>query len=308
MNILEDYFEHVKIHRGENTYKTKKYSLQPFEDWLKSNKKSLKDCTDDDIALYLKKKKEKKKLLNRTLKQYLREIKTMFRWYEKRKRVDMPTDVSDFPKYLKEINRCELIAQMQIPSFMIGPDPEKLPSLTFEDFQKLIKVAEYHDRIIIYLLAYFGMRVREFINSLNESNIDWQKGEVKVVGTKTKASPRTLYFDKQYTGKIIDIYLKNRATYKKKYRHQINKRLDRYKDPIDTKNNPHAFRRLFNTEMFKSLNQKHKDPMDRYIVKRFMGHEKEKDPTELYSNLPDLKNIWLKYHYLNDYHNLIQLP
>lgn len=296
MNILNSYLDHVENRKGKNTYLNKKYILEPFVKWLNENDNSLKNCTEDDILDYLE---ERDDLTNSTRRHILGTIKTCFRWYSARIR-KFNQGVKNFD-YPLEDERVKLIMQTDTPVSIKYDETEKKGSLTLDDFKKLLEIAGYHDKIEMYLLGYFGVRASEFL-SISSSTVNWSKGEIKV-GTKTRAARRTLYFDK-YAGKLLAIYLNNEIS----YRQELNTMLEKYKKEIKTRCHPHAFRRLFNTEMQISIDRK-KYPYYIKAIKKFMGHAGKGDMTELYTEISkdELKQIWLDYHYLNDQH-LIKLP
>jgi len=296
MDILNSYLDHIKSRKGENTYLNKKYILEPFVEWLNKSGNNLRDCTEDEILDYLE---ERDDLTNSTRRHVLGTIKTCFRWYSARIR-KFNKGVKNFD-YPLEDERVKLIMQADTPISIKYDETEKKGSLTLDDFKKLLDGASYHDSIKMFLLGYFGVRASEFL-SISPSIVNWNRGEIKV-GTKTKAARRTLYFDK-YAGKILAIYLNNRIS----YRQELNTMLDRYKSKIKTRCHPHAFRRLFNTEMQKTIDRE-KYPYYQIVVKKFMGHAGKGDMTELYTEIgrDELRQIWLNYHYLNG-EDLIKLP
>lgn len=308
-NLLKEYLKSLEKpdveNERNNTYQGNKYNIEPFEKWLKLRNKSLNNCDFEDIVLYLKTEKRK----NKRKKKILEYIRSMFRWYREHAGIKSSRWYGEHESiksriwyYVNEDKRVDLIISSQIPDSIEDKTVEKQEELTLEDFKKLMSYEDvkYEDKVIMYLLAYFGVEISELVNGFTKENIYFIKGEViigKEIAAK-KLTERKLYFD-EYMGKLIKTYLKNPLEYERDVKKKnVNARLKHYRDIIGKNLSPRKFRELFKKGMIDSIGEEYKHPDNLYIVYQFSGIGGVKE--ERSDN--ELKEIWQKHHYLKDYH------
>lgn len=301
----------IKMKRSKNTIRTKKATLNAFEEWLASQKprKALKSCVNGDVMDYLNSRGD---LSTTSRRQALIEIKSFFKWCKTQAKVDIPVKTNkDIFRRQDETDRCEGIMELKVPGgdkFTALSGGEVKDSITLEDAKFLVensKVA-YHDKIIILLLMYFGLRREEFINNVVEGNVNFRTHTLKITKSKTQAGIRILYFD-AYIASMLKLYLNNKFTFIE----QLNRMFWKYEGLVESKNNPHAFRGLFITRMRNSFAgcTEYAPELTGVLLKTFFGHARTNVTDKSYTKIPqkEIEELWVKYHYLTGY-KPIQLP
>lgn len=283
--MLKDFLADIKTVRSPDTHRTYGYLLNPFERWLKEEHKSLEICTYSDVYAYLE---SHKAWARQTKGQLIIVVKQYFRWY--RGRIPMGVTTEEIRQAFTERQRTDQLIEMRFPTYMKRGETSKKKALTLPELKSLLDIMyKKNDYIIVYLLAYFGMRKSELIR-IKAKDINFNKGEIKIMGAKTYRI-RKSYFNPG-VGKLLREFLNITYT-----ADTYNKLLYKYSAKLKIKIFPHMFRHTFITEMIRSV----ENPHNNIIIKRLVGHTVE-DITDQYIEVSEneLKNAMLKSHYMAD--------
>lgn len=293
---LSEYLAEVRKNNSASTYSYYRTVLTQFDGWLTNAGKSIEEFTADDFTDYLSKRNELRKSSRRVLftiiKNYARRRRQSIQYSGTRKEVDAA---------VRRAAELDAVAGMRLPNFLKGVR-ETQPALSLDDIKRLLGVAHGDDKAHIYLLAYFGFRVREYLNAFHkpplETNgvvpkFDYVKNELVFAREKTYVV-RALYFD-DYVKELMEEFDTNRLQYTSFYL-----RLKTCGKKVGVSVYPHQFRRSFVTLMTQSVWGKVDDPD--YVVRLLAGHSLRRDVHEGYKD-PGLyqrqaKEAMTKYHYL----------
>ena len=283
--MIEEFLKETKVVRSFETYRTYGFLLRPFEDWLKTNGKSEDICTYNDIYDYIKHKKE---WSNQTKWSFLNTVRQFFKYYRNHMPIGYTKD--ELKKAFADRQRADLIVDMKYPSYLRRIEKTKKMVLTADELGKFLGMAEGEDYVIIYLLAYFGMRKSELMK-ITGKNIDFPKGMLTIPTAKTYGT-RKLFFNPYVSG-LIREYLKVRVTSVSYFNNMLN----RYSEGMGITLFPHMFRHTFATEMARRLKG---EAYGSLVLKKLLGHTVS-DATDIYTDVSedDIRKAMLELHYMN---------
>jgi integrase len=282
---LGKYLEEVKNTRSKPTYETYKFLLSPFDEYLQKNGKSIDAFENVDLVQYLK---DRHDLGKYTRRQILLKVKTYIR--KSLNEINYGATTDEMRVALNRQATLNRILDVRMLSFLKGSDgEEKKKSLTVEELKQLLDYANKEDKIHIYLLAYFGLRISEY---LNITDVDYRVKKITFKSAKTYKL-RSLYFT-DYVGILL-----KKSEGRSFSAKELNHRLYKY-DCMGFRVHPHMFRHTFITQMRKSLYGKVRDP--KYVLKVLCGHSVRGDMTDLYTDPEDFnkecKQAMTEFHYM----------
>mgnify|MGYP001396761700 CR=1 FL=1 len=289
-NIIDSFCDSIWIEKGlsKNTIESYASDLNQLSKWLSSNDKTIEECNEIDINMFLAEKIEKGNLAT-SITRSLSSIKTFFNWLTY--------------KNIIKINPSELIESPKIG--------RRLPvNLSEEDVEKILQAPNLsssygiRDKAMLELLYATGLRISELVN-LKFNDIDFKRGIIKVTGKggkerivpvgETALSWITSYIDNTREDLIVDneniyLFLSNRGK-------QLSRKLcwsiisNYSKESLNNKTiSPHSLRHAFATHL---LNH----GADLRTVQMLLGHS-SLSTTQIYTHVARerLIKFHTKYH------------
>ena len=289
-NIIDSFCDSIWIEKGlsKNTIESYASDLNQLSKWLSSNDKTIEECNEIDINMFLAEKIEKGNLAT-SITRSLSSIKTFFNWLTY--------------KNIIKINPSELIESPKIG--------RRLPvNLSEEDVEKILQAPNLsssygiRDKAMLELLYATGLRISELVN-LKFNDIDFKRGIIKVTGKggkerivpvgETALSWITSYIDNTREDLIVDneniyLFLSNRGK-------QLSRKLcwsiisNYSKGSLNNKTiSPHSLRHAFATHL---LNH----GADLRTVQMLLGHS-SLSTTQIYTHVARerLIKFHTKYH------------
>ena len=285
---IQDYLSYIQSEKNYSTHTFAAYKKDLFSlaDFLKLEQK--KRIAPDSIS----RKDIKNYLIHLSQKGFdpasihrkLSTLRSFFKYLQRRLKVKAnPASSLEAPKRKKRLPRA--LSWPQVKSLLE-------PSLYQEEREGL------RDRAILELLYNTGLRLGE-VSSLKKGNIDFEAGEIKVLGKGNKE--RIVPLGKN-AGKLLRGYLDSRKTgedfvFSNKYGEKLGRRgiarvVKKYGAKVieEKKFSPHALRHSFATHLLD-------EGANLLAVKEMLGHEKL-STTQIYAHvsLERVKKVYQKAH------------
>jgi len=274
---------------SEHTVKSYLSDIENFELFLKNFSRDLLQVNNKDVRNWIVELSEKN-FSERSINRKIAALKSFYKFLRKTHSIDVdPTQNISGLKIKKKISVPFSQAEME----------HLFDEIPFnDDFQGI------RDRCILDLFYSTGIRRAELIN-LKETDIDFHKKELKVLGKRNKErlipllsqtisnletyknSKKQYFFDKK-----IDSYFFLTDKGKKMYEMLVYRTINSYlsRVSIKLKKSPHMLRHTFATHL---LNK----GADLNSIKELLGHS-SLAATQVYthSSIQELKNIYKKAH------------
>lgn len=294
--LLNEYYAFLLANRRKKTADIYLFLLQHYVKYLHSVKKTLHTAKAYDIQLYLSTKTNWK---NTAKIMFITVIKTFYsRFYLNR--IEIGVTQEELRVRLQRENDIREISNYPLPH---KESSQKEKALSISQVRILLEYAKsknIDEYCLIYVLLYFGMRKSEIMYINPSSEINWKENFLRITADKSKTHvERILYFN-NYVKSILIHILKTFGTKEILiYRNEsfLNKVFYKYSRVIGVHLFPHMARGVWITEMQKSI--KGKIDLDEVTAIKILAGHHVNDMTTLYTNYkPYLKDIMLKYHYL----------
>src|SRR3989304_3677958 len=285
---IQDYLSYIQSEKNysAHTFDAYKKDLFSFSDFLKSEQKE--KITPDSIRrkdiknylIYLSQKGFDPASIQRKLST----LRSFFKYLQRKLKVKTnPASSLEAPKRKKRLPRA--LSWPQVKSLLE-------PSLYQKEKEGL------RDRAILELLYNTGLRLAE-ISSLKRGDIDFQAGEIKVLGkgNKERIVPIGENAAKILTGYLDSKNSKDDFIFSNKYREKLGRRgiarvVKKFGAKVieEKKFSPHVLRHSFATHLLD-------EGANLLAVKEMLGHEKL-STTQIYAHvsLDRVKKVYQKAH------------
>ena len=175
MKEVDNYISHFETYLltekrvSKNTFSAYKKDVNQLADFLKLEKKTLKNCTVKDLKNFLQKLK-KEGLKAKTLSRKISSIKLFFKFLNERFNLKNRAESLIFPKLEKILPN--YLTEQEIVRLLNSADKTNTPK-------------GVRNKVMLYLLYATGMRVSEMVN-LRIDQIQFDTGFIKLEGKGNK--------------------------------------------------------------------------------------------------------------------------
>lgn len=294
--LLNEYNEFLIANRRKKTAEIYLFLLKHYVEYLHSTNKTLHTAKAHDIQLYLSTKKTWK---NVAKIMFITVTKTFYsKFYLNR--IDIGITPEELRIRLQRENDIREIVQYPMPHKESSQKEKALSLSSVKTLLEFVKKNNVNEYCLMYALFYFGMRKSELMYINPTTEINWKENYLKVTAEKSKThTERILYFN-DYTKSILIHILKtygNKEILINREDTFLNKVFYKYNKVVGVHLFPHMTRHTWMSEMQKSI--KGKIDLDEITAIKILAGHNTSDMTTHYTNYqPYLKDIMLKFHYL----------